>query len=204
MGDRKYEREDRTGKYLEDRNGNREYEKSDRTGTYREDRNGNREYEKSDRTGTYREDRNGNREYEKSDRTGAYREDRNGNRTYHREDKTGKYDETSGSSSGGCFLTTACVEHVGLADDCHELEALRNFRDTYVKHLPNGNALLVEYYSRAPKIVDSILASPDKDELLSYIYTVIQTAVCHISEASPEDALKCYSDMYGNLNHKFS
>jgi hypothetical protein len=204
MSDKKYYREDRTGKYWEDRNGNREYEKSDKTGDYREDRNGNRTYHREDRTGKYWEDRNGNREYEKSDKTGDYREDRNGNRTYHREDRTGKYDETSGSSSsgGGCFLTTACVEYVGLPDDCHELETLRHFRDTYVRHLPEGSSLLAEYYSHAPKIVDSILVSPEKDELLKYIYDCIQVAVGHIDEGNLEDALKCYSNMYSSLSSK--
>ena len=35
----------------------------------------------------------------------------------------------SGSSSGGCYFTSACVEAQGLPDDCHELTALRKFRD---------------------------------------------------------------------------
>ena len=30
-----------------------------------------------------------------------------------------------GSSSGGCFLTTACCDYKGLPDDCYELETMR-------------------------------------------------------------------------------
>ena len=41
-----------------------------------------------------------------------------------------KYEECTyyNGNSGGCFLTTACVTYRGLADDCYELNVLRNFR----------------------------------------------------------------------------
>ena len=50
------------------------------------------------------------------------------------------------SSSGPCFLTSACVEAKGLADDCHELSVLRNFRENYLRTVPEGRREIAEYY----------------------------------------------------------
>ncbi len=60
------------------------------------------------------------------------------------------------SSSGGCYLTTACTEAMGLPDDCRELQVLRSFRDGYIKRLPNGNEEICEYYFVAPQIISVI------------------------------------------------
>jgi len=43
------------------------------------------------------------------------------------------YPSTTSSGTGtGCFLTTACVEHKLMADDCNELTSLRFLRDEYM------------------------------------------------------------------------
>lgn len=46
----------------------------------------------------------------------------------------------AGTSSGGCFLTSACTEAKGLADDCYELTMLRAFRDEYLVKQKSGKA----------------------------------------------------------------
>ena len=58
------------------------------------------------------------------------------------------------AEAGTCFLTTACVEAENLSDDCYELNTLRNFRDSYVRGLPEGDAIISEYYDIAPKIIE--------------------------------------------------
>ena len=76
----------------------------------------------------------------------------------------------SGSSSGGCYLTSACVEAMGLADNCLELTTLRSFRDGWLAKQDGGKALIDEYYRIAPKIVDAIHAEPNSDEILRKLY----------------------------------
>jgi len=58
--------------------------------------------------------------------------------------------------SSGCFVTTACCEMVGLADDCWELRTLRQFRDTRLAALPGGPADIARYYRAAPALVASL------------------------------------------------
>lgn len=76
----------------------------------------------------------------------------------------------SQQSSGGCFLTSACVEAKGLEDDCKELTVLRNFRDSYLKNTENGPADICEYYHIAPKIVEKIKQSSNSIAIFTEIY----------------------------------
>lgn len=62
---------------------------------------------------------------------------------------------------GGCFLTTACVDAMGMADDCWVLETARKFRDTFMAETPDKAQEILEYYEYAPTIVEKINKAPD-------------------------------------------
>ncbi len=204
---RKYKKEDWSGNtYWVDEKGNREYEKEDIMGNkYREDSNGNRSYEKESWTGRkYIEDSKGKREYEKDSWGGGkYREDEDGNRTYTRQDWSGNTYEEKDDDKGGCFLTTACTRHAGLPDDCYELRTLRDFRDRYIKELPNGAQLLNEYYKNSPKILSALFLTESYKQELSMIFKRIIKAVGCIEVGDNEGALQQYKKIYLNLNSKY-
>jgi hypothetical protein len=107
-------------------------------------------------------------------------------------DSGGYFSGSSSSSSGGCYLTTACVEARGLADDCHELATLRRFRDEYVRSRPEGEALVAEYYDQAPPLVATISARADGKQIFEGIYAEIAQAVQHIERNELEAALELY------------
>jgi hypothetical protein len=54
---------------------------------------------------------------------------------------------------GGCFITAACCEVLGLGDDCFELRALRRYRDGVLAKLPGGERTIALYYGLAPLIL---------------------------------------------------
>ena len=83
--------------------------------------------------------------------------------------------EKAESSRSGCYLTTACVEAMGLPDDCRELTVLRNFRDHWLKEQATGPAEIAEYYEIAPRIVERIQRSEERMELLKGIYNEMIT-----------------------------
>ena len=112
-----------------------------------------------------------------------------------------KYDPPKEDTS--CFLTTACVEHAGLPDNCHELTTLRSFRDNYMRSLPNGDTLISDYYENAPRIVSLIQLSEKRNEILDGILTNVKEAVSHIENGSDEDALRVYGEMYTGLKQEF-
>jgi hypothetical protein len=192
---KKYEREDVFGnKYWEDEEGHREYEREGVFGDkYREDDEGHREYEREDIFGNkYREDEGGNRTYE--------REDIFGNKYEETEDKGGGGSEGGG---GGCFLTTACVKHAGLADDCRELQVLRALRDGYVAKLPDGPALISQYYEMAPRILRRISACNRKGNILEGILGQIRAAVQCAEDGRPGEALAIYKALFQQLILRF-
>lgn len=108
------------------------------------------------------------------------------------------------SSSGGCYLTTACVECKGLADDCYELTTLRQFRDGYLAEQDGGKEEIQEYYKTAPHIVCRIDASEDAKAVYEDIYSnVIEPCVEFISEGNNEEAHRLYKKMVDELKEKY-
>jgi len=101
-----------------------------------------------------------------------------------------------GSLGGsGCFITTAVCEVMGKPDDCYELETLRNFRDSWLKHFhPKDIAL---YYANAPRIVSRIKQLAHSNQLFTAMYTqYIIPAVHAIETSEPAAAYEIYKALY--------
>ena len=94
-----------------------------------------------------------------------------------------------------CYLTTACVEYKGLADDCRELETLRRFRDTYMLTNEEGKALVKEYYEVAPSIVTAINKRNDKAEIYDLIYDAVLKCVDMIENEKYAETQNLYIEM---------
>lgn len=107
------------------------------------------------------------------------------------------------SSSGGCFLTTSCVEHAGLADDCHELQVLRRFRDDYVAALPDGESILAEYYLSAPTVVRRIQSSRQRGEVLDRLFGTVREAVALIESGHYQQAFDTYATTFRKLKTQY-
>lgn len=99
------------------------------------------------------------------------------------------------TSSGGCYLTSACVEARGLPDDCEELTILRRFRDEWLKNQPGGLEEVVEYYATAPGIVERINAQPNAKVIWNELYeTLVAPCVQLIQAGEMERAHEQYRD----------
>lgn len=113
-------------------------------------------------------------------------------------------DSGSDSSSGSCFLTTACTESKGLPDDCHELSTLRYFRDSYIAELPDGQQLISEYYNIAPAIVGAINRLSDPRNIYNQIYDqLVLRSVQLIDSGKLAEALSNYRYEVIELKQKF-
>ena len=85
----------------------------------------------------------------------------------------------SAGSAQGCFLTTACVEMLGLDDDCFELRTLRRFRDVHLVSTPQGRAMSSAYRELAPSIL-AALPVDDRERILRAVYAryILPSAIC--------------------------
>jgi hypothetical protein len=100
------------------------------------------------------------------------------------------------SSAGGCYITSAVCESLGLPDDCHTLKTLRAFRDTFLMRTNVGRAFVAEYYATAPALVAKIRARVDGAAYLQGLYDrFIFKALLAIEWRRPGDAFKLYRRM---------
>lgn len=114
-------------------------------------------------------------------------------------------DDSSSSRSSGCFLTTACVQTLGLPDDCAELTALRQFRDSYVLSTEEGQAEIREYYAVAPGIVRAISSRPDANRIYWCIYeNLITPCVRLIQQGALASAYQLYGQWFRRLTTDIS
>lgn len=112
--------------------------------------------------------------------------------------------KSGSSSSGSCFLTSACVEAKGLPDDCHELTVLRNFRDGYLSSLPTGKEEIAEYYLVAPAIVEAIKQRDNAMAIFDGIYEqLVLPCVRHIEAGENEQAHTLYRNAVKELSLQF-
>jgi hypothetical protein len=108
---------------------------------------------------------------------------------------------TKQTSSGSCFLTTACMRYFQKAfdDNCHELIILRWFRDNFVSRED-----VEHYYKSAPAIVTAIENSPNNDIVYNYIYdNIVDVCVDAIKSGEYELAYDIYKNSVLNLEKNF-
>lgn len=109
------------------------------------------------------------------------------------------------TSSGGCYLTSACVEAKGLPDDCMELTTLREFRDNWLKKQPGGLAEVAEYYATAPKIVEKINGLPNAKIIWTEVYkNLVLPCVDMIHKGEMEETHKIYRDYSLKLAQQYA
>lgn len=98
--------------------------------------------------------------------------------------------------SGGCFITTAICEEMGLDDDCYYLTTLRDFRDNVMLPDAKWRELVRDYYRIAPGIVQIINTRADK----AHIYKTMREeylipCIALIEKKNNFEAIQLYREM---------
>lgn len=187
MAEKHYDRDGRYQGYTDDRG--KHYDRDGRYQGYTDDRG--RRYDRDGRYAGRSDDRG--RHY---DRDGRYEGRTDDNRHY---DRDGRYSGRSEEKSG-CFLSTACLQEMGLPDDCRELQVLRRFRDDYVQLQPGGPALVAEYYALAPSLTAAIQKQRGSRQLLKRVYEeLVVPCVGLIESDRPDEAMVLYRGYFGRL-----
>ena len=108
------------------------------------------------------------------------------------------------AEAGTCFLTTACVEAKNLPDDCYELTTLRDFRDSFVKKLPEGNQIVNEYYEIAPRIIEKINSLKNSSRVYEDLYEkLVRRSVELIELGRKKEAFENYKSLVQELKASY-
>jgi hypothetical protein len=95
---------------------------------------------------------------------------------------------------GGCYITSAVVNHKGLDDKSNEMELLRLFRDTYI--LENNNPEVVtdffEYQKTAPTIINWINSRVDSELIWNYVWIYVCEVISLINCQKYEEAYSLF------------
>lgn len=114
------------------------------------------------------------------------------------------HDPSSTSEGSNCFLTTACVTHRGLADNCTELNTLRRLRQEHMCNNPEGEAMLQVYDRLGPALVNAIRSADNKEEILEYMYQkMILPAVELVQHNKPAEAISYYKIFTQALSERY-
>lgn len=109
-----------------------------------------------------------------------------------------------GDSSGGCYLTSACMYAKGLPDDCYELETLRHYRDTWLKKSEEGQKVIKQYYEVAPKIVSAINETKNSRAVYDMLYEkMVKPCVDFIEQKKYQETLELYRNMTFRLEKEY-
>ena len=116
----------------------------------------------------------------------------------------GSSGSSGGGSSGGCYLTTACVNVMGLPDNCLELNVLRDFRDKILSKTTQGRSAIKEYYRIAPQIVSAVdsLGTKTKSVWID-TYGNIRKAVSLVLSKDFNGAYNHYKSITQDLMRKY-
>src|SRR3989338_8908147 len=118
----------------------------------------------------------------------------------HYDNEGKKTGESWDKNTSGCFITSACVEAQGLPDDCLELTVLRDFRDNYLRRLPDGEKRVAEYYALAPALVKRINASPERVRVYGDLFVrLVGRSVALITAGNYEEAFRNYQGIVEEL-----
>lgn len=103
-----------------------------------------------------------------------------------------------------CYITTAVCETFGKQDSCYELTLLRDYRDTYLASLPNGEELIQEYYDVAPSIVKHINQKENAHEIYTSIWEeYLKPCIAMIETDHMDECRVHYQDMVYTLRDRY-
>ena len=111
---------------------------------------------------------------------------------------------TSDDDDMGCFLTTACVHHKKLTDDCKELNTLRDLRDNFMMTNEEGREIVRNYKQIGPRLIQSINSFENREEIYEYMYQqLVLPSVKMVEEGKKAQAVEYYQDFVNGLTAKY-
>ena len=116
------------------------------------------------------------------------------------------YDNSSSSGSyysndsGGCYISTACIQEMHFSDDCFELMILRKYRDQLVQADEEIRCAVQDYYNKAPSIVSKINENPNRKTIYNYIYKeLVVASISYLIKGDYKNAVNQYRKVFEQL-----
>jgi hypothetical protein len=112
---------------------------------------------------------------------------------------------SSGGDSGGscCYVTTACLDAMGLPRDSLELRAMKVLTNNHILRSFSGKRDYVTYQRKGPKIVQAIESREDAQSIWRSIYDQLKNVTASILSNNYEEGHQQYKELILGLEKQF-
>jgi len=133
--------------------------------------------------------------------------------TFKESDKNARRDSSrgggssgGGSSSGGscCYITTACLDALGLPRNSLEMQAMKVLTRGYILKSFSGKREYVQYGRKAPGIVQAINSREDALSIWERVYEKVREVTTSVLSGNYAKGHQQYKDLVLGLEEKFA
>lgn len=112
-------------------------------------------------------------------------------------------DGTSESSTSCCFITSACLDSMGIPRDCPEMRAMKVLAKDYILKSFSGKRDFITYRRKAPKIVEAIRTRSDPWAIWEGVYGKLKGITVTIVSGDHQQGHRQYRNLVLSLEAKF-
>lgn len=113
----------------------------------------------------------------------------------------------SGGSGGGgsscCYITTACLDAMGLPQDSLEMKAIKALTKEHILKSFQGKKDYILYGRKAPAIVQAIDARNDSCEIWKRVYSSLRNITNIVFSGNYQKGHQQYKDLVLGLENEF-
>lgn len=130
--------------------------------------------------------------------------------------KGGKMGKTKHYNSGGkytgysthghsncCYVTTACLDSMGLPRDSLEMKAMKELTTEHILKSLQGKKDYVSYQRIGPSIVEAVESRSNAREIWEEVYGALKSVTSAVFSGRYEDAHQKYKELMLDLKKQF-
>ena len=120
----------------------------------------------------------------------------------------GSDNDSSGSSSSDsgacCYITTACLDAMGLPIDSLEMRAMKTLTKEHILKSFSGKRDYILYGRKAPKVVEAIKTRSDSNEIWKVVYETLREITSTVLSMDYGKAHQQYRELVLGLESKYA
>lgn len=112
--------------------------------------------------------------------------------------------DTDTSSESCCYVTSACLDDLGLPRSSPEMKVMKILTRNYILKSFSGRRAYLQYGRIAPKIVESIRARSDSKNIWKQVYERLHEMVPTVEQGKYEEGYERYKSLVLGLEAQFA
>jgi len=116
----------------------------------------------------------------------------------------GNHTKHSKGGSGGCYVTTSCLDALDLPKDSLEMKAIKVLTIDHILKSLKGKKDYVLYGRRAPRIVEAIESRSDSQNIWRRVYGKLKEITESVLSEDYEKGYRDYKELVSGLERQYA